>query len=218
MLQRALERLPASPIEALEGRTSGRSGPTAALTEEVKTTTFSTLCDLFVKPRAAARALVGRSRRMQSVGPLRGSVRERRRDAMDDKALQDAVIEELEWDPSSTRLTSVSRRRTGRLRYGPRVQLRREAGRGQGYRARRRRRRGRGRVEVRLPSSSLRDDTDIAESIARALRSHVSVPDSVDAEVRHGFVTLRGEVDWSYQREAAERVAGTRWASRACRT
>jgi osmotically-inducible protein OsmY len=37
----------------------------------------------------------------------------------------------------------------------------------------------------------------------------VSIPDSVDAEVRDGFVTLRGEVTWSYQRDAAERVART---------
>jgi osmotically-inducible protein OsmY len=52
----------------------------------------------------------------------------------------------------------------------------------------------------------VRDYWEIAESIAVALRSNVSVPDSVDAEVRHGYVTLRGEVDWNYQREAAERI------------
>jgi osmotically-inducible protein OsmY len=30
-------------------------------------------------------------------------------------------------------------------------------------------------------------------------------PDTVEADVRDGFVTLRGTVEWSYQREAAER-------------
>jgi osmotically-inducible protein OsmY len=33
------------------------------------------------------------------------------------------------------------------------------------------------------------------------------VPDSVQAEVRDGWVTLRGEVDSNYQRHEAERAA-----------
>jgi osmotically-inducible protein OsmY len=61
-------------------------------------------------------------------------------------------------------------------------------------------------IEVKLPSSSVRDDSDIAEAIARSLRWNTLVPDTVEAEVRNGVVTLRGEVEWNYQRKEAERA------------
>jgi len=127
---------------------------------------------------------------------------------MDDKTLQEAVIEELEWDPEldSAQIGVAAKdgavTLTGHVSsYAEKWAAVKAAERVAGVVA------VADELEVRLPSSSLRDDTDIAESIARALRSHVSVPASVDAEVRHGYVTLRGEVDWSYQRDAAERVA-----------
>ena len=129
---------------------------------------------------------------------------------MDDKALQDAVIEELEWDPELDSAHIGVAAKDGAVtlsghvsNYAEKWAAVKAAERVAGVVA------VADELEVRLPSSSMRDDTDIAESIARALRSHVSVPDTVDAEVRNGFVTLRGEVDWSYQRDAAERVART---------
>jgi osmotically-inducible protein OsmY len=48
-------------------------------------------------------------------------------------------------------------------------------------------------------------DVDIAETIARQLAANTAVPDTVTADVEHGYVTLRGTVEWSYQRDAAER-------------
>lgn len=39
----------------------------------------------------------------------------------------------------------------------------------------------------------------------RQLRSNPVVPDTVKSEVHNGDVTLRGTVEWSYQRDAAER-------------
>jgi osmotically-inducible protein OsmY len=50
-------------------------------------------------------------------------------------------------------------------------------------------------IKVKLPTSSVRDDADIAEEIARELQWNTLVPDTVTAEVRNGMVTLRGEVE-----------------------
>ena len=61
-------------------------------------------------------------------------------------------------------------------------------------------------IEVRLPGSSERTDTDIAAAAARALEWDVMVPaDKIKVTVSKGWVTLEGEVEWQYQREAAER-------------
>jgi osmotically-inducible protein OsmY len=61
-------------------------------------------------------------------------------------------------------------------------------------------------IKVELPGASTRDDTDLAAELTRELTWNTEVPDTVDAEVRNGYVTLRGQVEWTYQREAAERV------------
>ena len=61
-------------------------------------------------------------------------------------------------------------------------------------------------LEVRLPGSSERTDADIAAAAARALEWDVTVPaDKIKVTVSKGWVTLEGEVEWQYQREAAER-------------
>lgn len=60
-------------------------------------------------------------------------------------------------------------------------------------------------IEINLPSEYRRDDSDIAERIAHVLEWNVSIPDnSVKAEVRKGFVTLTGTVDWQHQRNHIE--------------
>ena len=61
-------------------------------------------------------------------------------------------------------------------------------------------------LEVKLPSSSQRPDPDIARAVLDALRLNISVPaDRIKVKVEKGWVSLEGEVDWYYQREAAER-------------
>jgi osmotically-inducible protein OsmY len=61
-------------------------------------------------------------------------------------------------------------------------------------------------LAVKLPSTSRRDDTDLAEAAVHALTWSVPVPDDrIKATVKEGFVTLEGEVDWNYQREVAYR-------------
>jgi osmotically-inducible protein OsmY len=62
-------------------------------------------------------------------------------------------------------------------------------------------------IEVRLPTSSERPDPDIARAAVDALRWNISVPkDRVKVKVEKGWVTLEGDVDWYFQREAAERA------------
>jgi osmotically-inducible protein OsmY len=62
-------------------------------------------------------------------------------------------------------------------------------------------------IEVRLPSSAERTDTDIAAAAVRALQSDALVPiDKLDVTVSKGWVTLKGETEWQYQKEDAERV------------
>jgi osmotically-inducible protein OsmY len=62
-------------------------------------------------------------------------------------------------------------------------------------------------LEVRLPSSSERADPDIARAAVDALKWNISVPhDRIKVKVEKGWVTLEGDVDYSYQREEAARV------------
>lgn len=73
-------------------------------------------------------------------------------------------------------------------------------------------------IEVRLPSSSERTDADIAAAVRRALEWNTLVPaDRIKVTVSKGFVTLEGEVPWSYQRadaaRAARRVTGVKGLS-----
>jgi osmotically-inducible protein OsmY len=60
-------------------------------------------------------------------------------------------------------------------------------------------------LQVQLPREQQRSDTEIAQAALHALDWHSLVPeDSVDVHVDDGWVTLTGEVDWSYQSASAE--------------
>ena len=62
-------------------------------------------------------------------------------------------------------------------------------------------------IQVRIPASSQPSDPEIAQAAARALALNSIVPeDAVKVSVSDGWVTLRGEVEWQYQRREAERV------------
>jgi osmotically-inducible protein OsmY len=61
-------------------------------------------------------------------------------------------------------------------------------------------------IEVRLPSTAERTDSDVAAAATRALEWDALVPvGRLEVTVAKGFVTLRGEVEWEYQRREAER-------------
>lgn len=59
-------------------------------------------------------------------------------------------------------------------------------------------------LEVRLPESHLRTDSDIAVAVQNALTWDVLIPTTVTGKVEDGWITLEGPVTWNYQREAAE--------------
>lgn len=62
-------------------------------------------------------------------------------------------------------------------------------------------------IEVRLPSSAERTDADIAGAATRALEWDAFVPiERLDVTVARGWVTIKGEVEWEYQRRSAERA------------
>jgi osmotically-inducible protein OsmY len=67
-------------------------------------------------------------------------------------------------------------------------------------------------IEVRLPSSSERTDPDIAAAAVNALKWDPFIPsDKIQVTVSKGWVTLKGEVDWHFQKEEAERAVRHLW-------
>ena len=70
-------------------------------------------------------------------------------------------------------------------------------------------------VEVRFFGTGERTDSDIAAAVVRALETDAYIPiDNLDVTVSQGWVTLKGEVEWQYQREDAydvvRRLAGVK--------
>jgi len=62
-------------------------------------------------------------------------------------------------------------------------------------------------IEVLLPSSAERTDADLAAAVVNALKWDAVVPaDKVDVTVSHGWVTLKGEVDYYFHKIDAERA------------
>jgi osmotically-inducible protein OsmY len=62
-------------------------------------------------------------------------------------------------------------------------------------------------LDVKLPGSAVRTDEDVATACVRVLKDDYLVPDDrVTVVVNQGWVTLDGQVDWQYQKDAAGRV------------
>ena len=61
-------------------------------------------------------------------------------------------------------------------------------------------------LDVKLDPSHKRSDSEIAATIESAFAWHVLIPaDRVQVKVEKGFVNLKGEVDWAYERDAIEK-------------
>ncbi len=74
------------------------------------------------------------------------------------------------------------------------------------------------KIQVKPVASSKGSDSDIAAAGARALEWDVSVPDNrIKVMVENGRLTLEGEVEWQYQRDAAfnavRNLAGVGWVT-----
>lgn len=63
---------------------------------------------------------------------------------------------------------------------------------------------------VKLPSNLLRTDTEIAHAALNALKWNIEVPtDRVKVRVDNGWVILEGQLEWQFERTAAEE--SVRW-------
>ena len=61
-------------------------------------------------------------------------------------------------------------------------------------------------LDVRLSPEHRRSDTDIATAAESALHWNTLVPDKIRLTVDEGWITLRGEVEWDFQRRSAEKA------------
>jgi osmotically-inducible protein OsmY len=62
-------------------------------------------------------------------------------------------------------------------------------------------------LQVKLPSTFERTDTEIAHAAVNVLKWDAEVPDDrIKMKVEDGWITLEGSVDWYYQKSAAERA------------
>lgn len=124
-----------------------------------------------------------------------------------DTALRQDVIDELEWDPALDAAGIGISAHDGAVTLSGHVRSYTEK-----LAAEKAARRVAGvfsvadELEVRLPGSLSRDDTDIAEAVASTIKWNASVPRTVKAKVEDGLITLDGDVEWEFQRRAAEKV------------
>jgi osmotically-inducible protein OsmY len=62
-------------------------------------------------------------------------------------------------------------------------------------------------LDVKLPGSGVRTDEDVATTCVRVLKDDFQVPDEkIKVVINNGWVTLEGQVDWQYQKDAAGRA------------
>lgn len=63
------------------------------------------------------------------------------------------------------------------------------------------------KIEINFGSWGKTSDTEIAEAVLSAFKWNMVIPnDKIKIKVENGWVTLEGELEWNYQREAAAAV------------
>lgn len=122
-----------------------------------------------------------------------------------DTQIQNDVINELRWDQSITsdELTATANEGIITLRgtvphFSEKEKAEEAAQRVGGVRA------VANEIEVKMLGNFEREDDDIAEAILTAFEWNYSVPKDIKVSVEKGWVTLKGEVEWDYQRNAAK--------------
>jgi osmotically-inducible protein OsmY len=116
---------------------------------------------------------------------------------------RDAVLKQLEWDPrvDASAIGVAAQGGTVTLTgyigtYAGKLAAERAAKRVRGVRA------VSNDIDVRLRLA--RTDDQIAKDTAHALQLRSTIPDTVQAVVHHGHVTLTGSVSWLFEKRAAE--------------
>jgi osmotically-inducible protein OsmY len=122
-----------------------------------------------------------------------------------DVRMRDAVMRQLDWDPEVDGSAVGVAAKSGTVTlsgfidtYSGKLAAERAAKRVHGVRA------VANDLEVRLRLD--RTDADIALDAVRALELRGTIPESVQAVVHNGHLTLTGKVDWLYQKESAEKA------------
>jgi len=125
-----------------------------------------------------------------------------------DQQLRRDVEEELSWDPRITDAEIGVAAKDGVVTlsgfvksYAQRLAAEHAAERVSGVRA------VAEELHVKLPGTIDLSDTDVAHRAVNAMKWDVEVPDAkIKVRVDKGWVTLEGEVDWNFERQAAERA------------
>jgi osmotically-inducible protein OsmY len=125
---------------------------------------------------------------------------------MSDKTLRQAVMDELEWEPSidaqhiGVAVDEGVVTLTGHVgSYTERLAAEKAVKRVKGVRAIAE------EIEIRFPNDKKTSDDQIAKRALDVIAWDSTIPkDKIQVKVQNGFVTLTGEVDWFYQRDDAE--------------
>jgi osmotically-inducible protein OsmY len=123
-----------------------------------------------------------------------------------DSELQQAILAEFEWEPSVTSGHIGVTANAGVVTlsghvdsYASKLAAETAARKVKGVKA------VAEEIEVRLPFEATRTDDEIAAAAIGRLAWNVSIPrDSITVKVEKGWVTLTGQVDHWYQKDAAE--------------
>jgi osmotically-inducible protein OsmY len=128
---------------------------------------------------------------------------------MSNQTLEQSVNDELFWDPK------VDSEAVAVAADGGTVTLRGTVG---SFRQKREAQKAAERVfgvvdvnnllDVRILNDDRREDADIRGWVLQALMLDTLVPDTIDAGVKDGLVTLTGTASWQFQREEAAFVVG----------
>lgn len=126
----------------------------------------------------------------------------------DNSKLANDVLEELAWDArldarhvDAGALDGIVTLRGSVASYAEKWAAERAAERVDGVKA------VANELSVVVPAELAQADADLAAAVVNALAWDVRVPDTrIKSSVTDGWVTLEGEVEWSYQREAAAKA------------
>src|SRR4051794_38139397 len=128
---------------------------------------------------------------------------------MSDEELTRSVNDELLWDPKVDPAAIAASAADGAVTlrgtvgtFREKREAARAAGRVDGVRS------VDNRLQVKLLTEERREDADLRGAALQALMLDAVVPQTVDAQVRDGVVTLTGTAAWQHQRDEAERVVG----------
>jgi osmotically-inducible protein OsmY len=126
-----------------------------------------------------------------------------------DAQLQKDVMDEIKWEPSTTAAQIGVSAANGVVTlngtvatYAEKCAVERAAQRVQGVKGIAE------EITVKLSGPHARTDAEIDEAAVNALKCHVWVPNDIQPTVAQGWVTLKGHVNWEYQRTAAREAVG----------